>query len=395
MADFVAAVLAASGVLFYAMGTYVLARNPFHKVSRTFFLLTIGLGLICHLQMLIDHTWDDGVALLALRIYIFASLMSLGSFLLLSQYLPARRETPMSGRGRTAFVVLLVLAAATLSLVTEGVISQQPGFAVRWGPGTATYFMACTVLATSAAFEMFRARGTSTDRDFRSQSLLLAFGAIIPVVAVGAILLGDARGGSEALAAVGFLMVGGALVYLVTTYTLFQLPVVRGADLVSGRPIHPISQTGSTVLFEGKGSKPAYKTLIEELPFGERGLIITRLHPGQVREKYPVANTRILWLCGQPGEDRVDPLALTILQNIIIEHMQKHGRSIILLDGIEYLVSENHIDKVLRLLYSIRDSAVVSGSKLLVLLDPQTMSPRELALIEREFTVLRDVTSEG
>jgi hypothetical protein len=395
LADFIAAIMAASGVLFFALGAYVLARNPLHRCSRTFFFMAAGLGTLCYLQMLIYRTWDEDVALLALRFYIFTSLMCLGSFFLLSQDLPARRDAGMNERTRTIFLFVLALLAATLALATDGILSKQPGFAVRWGPGTAAFLLACAALALSSAIEMIGARSISTDRSFRSQSLLLAIGAVTPLVGIGAILLGDAGEASEALAALGFLVVGGALGYLVIAYTLFQLPVVRGADLVSGRTIRPIAQPGSTILFEGKGSELAFETLIKELPFGEKGLVITRLHPDQVRERYPVNNARILWLCSQPGEDRVDPLALTILQNIIMEHMQKHGRSIILLDGIEYLISENHVEKVLRLLYSIRDAVVVSGSRLLVPLDPNTLDQKQLAFIEREFTVRVDSEVEG
>jgi hypothetical protein len=387
VSDFTIAVLAASGVLFFALGAYILARNPFQRASRTFFILTAGLGIACHLQMLIDRTWDDGIALLAIRLYVFAILISFSSFLLLSQDLQVRPGGLQDRPGRATFLGLMVALAALLSLALEGVVPTDPGFGVQWGLASASFVIACVVLAVAALLEVVRARKASTDPGYRSQGMVLVGGVVTPLVAVGSIAIGGPGDVWETVAAICFLATGASLVYLATAYTLFQLPTVRGSARVSGRPLPPNADYGSSALYMGKGAGPAFDALVRELPFGERGLIITRLHPDQVREKYPVGETKIHWLCGQPGEGRVDPLSLTILQNIIIEHIQNHGSSVILLDGVEFLISENHIDKVLRLLYAVLDSVVVSGSKILVPLDPQALSTRELALIEREFKV--------
>jgi hypothetical protein len=389
VSDFLIAVLAASGVLFFALGTYVLARNPFQRASRTFFLLTAGLGISCYLQMLIGRAWDGSVALLAMHCYVFALLLSFSALFLLSRDLTVSKGRA-GGSNRPAVLIGLVSLAAIISLAVDGVDPINPGFAVRWGPGTAAFVLTGTALAGLSALGMIRGREASTDRDFRSQSLVLAFGGMLPLAAMGSSLLGNAGEAGEALAAISYLAAGASLVYLATAYTLFQLPTVRGPEQVSGRTMPIPARFGSTILFKGKGSEAAFDALVREQSLGEKGLIITRLHPDQVRERYPVEHARILWLCGQPGEGRVDPLGLTILQNIIIEHMQRQGRSLILLDGIEYLVSENHIEKVLRLLYDVRDSVIISGSKLLVPLDPKTLSVKELALIEREFRTLVD-----
>jgi len=76
----------------------------------------------------------------------------------------------------------------------------------------------------------------------------------------------------------------------------------------------------------------------------------------------------------------------------MIDFLQKSPQSIILLDGLEYLATENQVDKVLRLIYSVHDAVVITGSKLIVPIDPNIMTTKDMAFFEREFFVIEDVT---
>jgi hypothetical protein len=137
-----------------------------------------------------------------------------------------------------------------------------------------------------------------------------------------------------------------------------------------------------------KKADEAYSMFQSELKAGCKGLLITRVHPDQLMESYGPIDAQIMWLSSQPGQDRLDPTALTIIQHTMIDFIQKWPKSVVMLDGLDFLISENQLDKVLRMVYAVHDVVVVSGAKFIVPMDPQTMETKELAFIEREFVVV-------
>jgi hypothetical protein len=90
----------------------------------------------------------------------------------------------------------------------------------------------------------------------------------------------------------------------------------------------------------------------------------------------------------------VDPASLSILQHTVVDFLQKGSTSVILLDGLEYLVSENQVDKVLRFIYTVHDAVVISGSKFIVPVDPDILGTKDLALFEREFVFIEEPSEQ-
>ncbi|KAF5043621.1 hypothetical protein DSECCO2_500320 [anaerobic digester metagenome] len=99
--------------------------------------------------------------------------------------------------------------------------------------------------------------------------------------------------------------------------------------------------------------------------------------------------TPILWLAQSPGPERVDPSNLQLLTHMTLEFVRK-GPSIIALEGLEYLMLNNDLNKVLKFLGQLRDEAIVEGSILLVSVDPRTLTERQRAILERELEVVKE-----
>jgi hypothetical protein len=74
----------------------------------------------------------------------------------------------------------------------------------------------------------------------------------------------------------------------------------------------------------------------------------------------------------------------------MVDFLQKGERSILLLDGLDYLISENQLEKVLKMIYAVHDAVVVSGAKFIVPIDPLTIESKDLAFIEKEFVVINE-----
>jgi hypothetical protein len=56
----------------------------------------------------------------------------------------------------------------------------------------------------------------------------------------------------------------------------------------------------------------------------------------------------------------------------------------LILDGIEYLVSSNSFDPVLRFIRSLIDEVSETQSVFLITVGPYTLKPQELKILERE-----------
>ncbi|MDH7509364.1 MAG: DUF835 domain-containing protein [Methanomassiliicoccales archaeon] len=122
---------------------------------------------------------------------------------------------------------------------------------------------------------------------------------------------------------------------------------------------------------------------------GSKGLLITRTYPDVIRERYGIIDTPVIWLASQPGPDKIDPTNLSIMQHLIGEFLRKSENAIVMIDGVEYIISNNPIDRVLTSLLSIRDDIIMMKSALVLPLDPDVLEERHLSILEREFEQLK------
>lgn len=116
---------------------------------------------------------------------------------------------------------------------------------------------------------------------------------------------------------------------------------------------------------------------------GTVGLAISRQHPEIIRKKYGLEKTPIYWLATRAGEGVIAPTNLSIMTNTIIQFIRENDSSIVLLDGVEYLVTNNDFTKVLRSIDQINDHIVQSHAVMIMPVDPRAFDQKELALLER------------
>lgn len=116
---------------------------------------------------------------------------------------------------------------------------------------------------------------------------------------------------------------------------------------------------------------------------GTVGLAISRQHPDMIRKKYGLERTPIYWLATRAGEGVIAPTNLSIMTNTIVQFIRENDSGIVLLDGIEYLVTNNDFTKVLRSIDQINDHIVQSHAVMVIPVDPRAFDQKELALLER------------
>lgn len=120
-----------------------------------------------------------------------------------------------------------------------------------------------------------------------------------------------------------------------------------------------------------------------------RGLAVTRDFPEGLRKTYNIHVTPIIWLTESAGELRIAPTSLAVLTDTIIRFMENNPNSIVLLEGVEYLITFNDFKKVLKSLDSLNETTWISKSRLLIALNPKAFDEKEVALLERHRTPLK------
>ncbi len=120
-----------------------------------------------------------------------------------------------------------------------------------------------------------------------------------------------------------------------------------------------------------------------------QGLIVTRQFPNEIRAKYYFQTTPIVWLSTVSGRDNMDPAKLNLLTDLLTSFMEKSHNGVVLIDGLEYLVTTNDFQRVIRAVDRWTESAMTSSSRLIIAVDPNSLDQKELALLERNKEVVR------
>lgn len=149
-------------------------------------------------------------------------------------------------------------------------------------------------------------------------------------------------------------------------------------------------KAGRSYLVEEDRPEQAYRLFLKAVEGGKHGLLITRTNPKRVRESISVGSVRVLWLTDREGssEETIAPA----LERIVYEiegFMSKRPQGSVLLDGVEYLVSNNSFDAVLRFVRRLVDTVSEGRHIFLIALGPATVKEQELRMLEREMEVVR------
>ncbi len=152
-------------------------------------------------------------------------------------------------------------------------------------------------------------------------------------------------------------------------------------------PIKTIELERGRIYITGKQSL-AYETFSKIVLAGSEGLCVTREYPSKVRKKLGLEKTPIVWLTGEASPNEHTIGSLQDLSITLGDFLQKAEQPILLLDGFEYLITNNTFESFLKFLQIIRDRVQSHNAIVLAPLMEKAFEPRTLGLIERETTTL-------
>ncbi len=132
----------------------------------------------------------------------------------------------------------------------------------------------------------------------------------------------------------------------------------------------------------------SYEIFKDWVTHGHEGLCITRDFPAKIRKRYGLEKTPIIWLSTSETENTVPPQNLSTLFYHIENFLKKSKNGILLLSGLEYLITHNTYPSVLKFIQLLNEQIAIREAVLIVPVSPPTMEEKDLKLVERELTLL-------
>lgn len=167
------------------------------------------------------------------------------------------------------------------------------------------------------------------------------------------------------------------------------MPTMSSREAVSeGKPEINI-RPGHSYLIEEDRPRFSNELFTKKISEGYRGLEITRMNPSQVRQEFGV-EAEILWLTDKESkmEKTISP-SLEMMVHKIEEFAGQTEKSVLLIDGLQYLISNTSFEGVLRFIRRLIDEFSESNSIMMISISPGTLDSRELSILERELETVK------
>jgi hypothetical protein len=160
----------------------------------------------------------------------------------------------------------------------------------------------------------------------------------------------------------------------------------RPAPKAEIKPAPSVTQLERSFSYLVEEDKPeaSYTLFLSTLTKGMKGFCVTRNYPAKIRSKFDLKDTPVVWLSNVGRENTIRPKDLEKLSISLEQFLSQAGGGIVLLDGLEYLITNNNFITVLRLIQSLRDQVAINQSILLMAVNRSTLESHQLNLLERE-----------
>jgi len=147
-------------------------------------------------------------------------------------------------------------------------------------------------------------------------------------------------------------------------------------------------ERGFLYLVKEKRPAIAFGMFNEAVNHGSKGMLVVREHPNRLKQVHEFQATKILWLTRRAGVNHIDPTHLSLLNLEITKFVETNPKSVILLEGLEYVITQNDFEAVLRFVNHLHDFVLTHDCAVIVVIDPRVLSTRELALLERSAKIV-------
>ena len=148
-------------------------------------------------------------------------------------------------------------------------------------------------------------------------------------------------------------------------------------------------EPGTSYLVESASLDAAYQMYRDQVGEGCTGMVLAREYPEKVQKLYGIGAGALLWLSYERGKRYArEPTDIPMIYSEIKNFFEANSKAVVLLSGLEYLISQNNFLKVLKLLQLLNDNVSMTGSVLIIPVVPEALNPQDVKMLERELRVL-------
>jgi len=378
-----------------AMGLYVLMKDPTDRLRRAFFMLTfwIFLATLGDFGRLITNNEELAIDFLHLKWLGLAFLQSAVLDLVLMASVWVKRWDTKFIEVAIYAPALTTLALDSMGYLIVGVEAKPWGFEAVYGMGYIVWIvMWFTYIGISIAVLLMDLR--TKDPVQRNLYTILLAGLLIPTVLESiAGILATSNVIPElvlsALSMLGFLVFFRWAIYRKSIFAL-----TPKKEVLKGEAGAPELKLPPHHIYRVVGEPQAYTYgLFRDLVVsGLFGLIISRRPPNKIKEETCLIETPMVWISStsKEGVRTVSPSEMGQIVALVKEFINKAEGTLILIDGIEFLIFQNGPKMVLNALFLLSEIASLHNTRIIIPLDPAAIDKPTLALLERETVDIKD-----
>ncbi|ASJ12886.1 DUF835 domain-containing protein [Thermococcus thioreducens] len=125
-------------------------------------------------------------------------------------------------------------------------------------------------------------------------------------------------------------------------------------------------------------TKPMHPPDLLRLLSGKKLFAVTRSP-----QIYESLNVPYIWITNIDHPKAISPTRLAPLLHAIVKGADDN--TFVILDGLHYLIVQNGFEATIKFLVSLKDALSEKSAGILLIVDPETLEKRHLAILEREF----------
>ncbi len=144
-----------------------------------------------------------------------------------------------------------------------------------------------------------------------------------------------------------------------------------------------ISRSTTYMVLEESGDILSINMFKDIMEAGLKGLLVTRQFPKKVMNKYGFKDVSLIWLSNVDKENAVRPKNLEKF-SLNLERFLNEEQGVILLSGIDYLITNNDFRTVLHLIQSLKDQVAIKESIMIIPVSEKTLDQHQIDMLENE-----------
>ena len=152
---------------------------------------------------------------------------------------------------------------------------------------------------------------------------------------------------------------------------------------------------GKIYLLDEERPNMAFKYFSTLVHQNTPGLGISRTHPDEIKKTYDLKKTPMVWLTQKKSQEEMVLLPdTTKFSSVVTSFLGKTENGVVLIEGLEYLISQTEFEAVLKLIQFLNDKVMGTSNIIIITMDTEILEDKEQRYIKKEMTDLESVSSD-